>query len=136
MRMVNYWKITIFWKTLSMRYWMYKSLTVLDWNTAFSTFQPVGLYQHIHLVSDLCWTHSFEVNITIENFKTYIFFIILIGVRLTPLRTADTIGLLCRLCQPQMTWWWLWSNWWNKDWQGKLKYTEKTCHSAIKTYNM
>jgi hypothetical protein len=25
---------------------------------------------------------------------------------------------------------WLWSNWWNEDWQGKPKYSEKTCHSA------
>jgi hypothetical protein len=25
---------------------------------------------------------------------------------------------------------WLWSNWWNEDWQGKPKYTEKTCPSA------
>jgi hypothetical protein len=27
-------------------------------------------------------------------------------------------------------WWWLWSNWWNEDWQGKRKYSEKTCPSA------
>jgi hypothetical protein len=26
--------------------------------------------------------------------------------------------------------WWLWSNWWNKDWQGKPKSSEKTCSSA------
>jgi hypothetical protein len=25
---------------------------------------------------------------------------------------------------------WLWSNWWNEDWQGKPKYSEKTCPSA------
>jgi hypothetical protein len=24
----------------------------------------------------------------------------------------------------------LWSNWWNEDWQGKTKYSEKTCASA------
>jgi hypothetical protein len=24
----------------------------------------------------------------------------------------------------------LWRNWWNKDWQGKPKYSEKTCSSA------
>jgi hypothetical protein len=23
-----------------------------------------------------------------------------------------------------------WSNWWNDDWQGKPKYSEKTCPSA------
>jgi hypothetical protein len=27
-------------------------------------------------------------------------------------------------------WWWLWRNWWNEDWQGKPKYSEKTCPSA------
>jgi hypothetical protein len=26
--------------------------------------------------------------------------------------------------------WWLWSSWWNEDWQGKPKYSEKTCPSA------
>jgi hypothetical protein len=31
---------------------------------------------------------------------------------------------------PGDRWWWLWSNWWNEDWQGKLKYSEKTCPSA------
>jgi hypothetical protein len=25
----------------------------------------------------------------------------------------------------------LWSNWWNEDWQGKPKYSEKTCPSTI-----
>jgi hypothetical protein len=27
-------------------------------------------------------------------------------------------------------WLWWWRNWWNKDWQGKPKYSEKTCPSA------
>jgi hypothetical protein len=27
-------------------------------------------------------------------------------------------------------WWWLWSNWWDEDWQGKPKYSKKTCPSA------
>jgi hypothetical protein len=31
---------------------------------------------------------------------------------------------------PVYRWWWLWRNWWNKDWQGKPKYSEKICHSA------
>jgi hypothetical protein len=26
--------------------------------------------------------------------------------------------------------WWLWSNWWNEDWQGKPRYSEKTCPTA------
>jgi hypothetical protein len=31
---------------------------------------------------------------------------------------------------PDDRWWWLWRNWWNEDWQGKPKYSEKTCSSA------
>jgi hypothetical protein len=31
---------------------------------------------------------------------------------------------------PDDKWRWLWSNWWNEDWQGKPKYSEKTCPSA------
>jgi hypothetical protein len=32
-------------------------------------------------------------------------------------------------------WWWLWSNWWNEDWQGKPKYSERTCSSATLSTN-
>jgi hypothetical protein len=28
-------------------------------------------------------------------------------------------------------WLWWWRIWWNEDWQGKPKYSEKTCPSAI-----
>jgi hypothetical protein len=35
------------------------------------------------------------------------------------------------IVQPDDRWGWLWSNWWNGDWQGKPKYSEKTCPSAI-----
>jgi hypothetical protein len=31
---------------------------------------------------------------------------------------------------PDDRWGWLWSNWWNEDWQGKPKYSEKTYPSA------
>jgi hypothetical protein len=31
---------------------------------------------------------------------------------------------------PGDRWWWLWSNWWNEDLQGKPKYSEKICPSA------
>jgi hypothetical protein len=31
---------------------------------------------------------------------------------------------------PDDRWWWLWRNWWNEDWQGKPKYSEKTYLSA------
>jgi hypothetical protein len=32
---------------------------------------------------------------------------------------------------PDDRWWWLWRNWWNEDWPGKQKYSEKTCPSVI-----
>jgi hypothetical protein len=31
---------------------------------------------------------------------------------------------------PDDRWGWLWRNWWNEDWQGKPKYSEKTCPST------
>jgi hypothetical protein len=38
--------------------------------------------------------------------------------------------LLAYCTSPNDRWGWLWSNWWNEDWQGKPKYSEKTCPSA------
>jgi hypothetical protein len=49
-------------------------------------------------------------------------------VRLSPLGTAATNWPI--VPAPDDTWWWLWSNWWNEDWQGTPKYAEKTCPSA------
>jgi hypothetical protein len=31
---------------------------------------------------------------------------------------------------PDDGWWWLWRNWWNEDWEGKRKQSDKTCPSA------
>jgi hypothetical protein len=39
--------------------------------------------------------------------------------------------LLAYCTAPDDRWRWLWRNWWNEDWQGKPKYSEKTCPSAI-----
>jgi hypothetical protein len=36
---------------------------------------------------------------------------------------------------PDDRWGWLWSSWWNEDWQGKPKYSEKTCPSATLSTN-
>jgi hypothetical protein len=50
------------------------------------------------------------------------------GVRLSPLGTAATV---CSIAPaPDDRWWWLWANRWNANWQGKPKYSEKTCPSA------
>jgi hypothetical protein len=39
--------------------------------------------------------------------------------------------LLAYCTAPDDRWGWLWSNSWNEDWQGKPKYSEKTCPRAI-----
>jgi hypothetical protein len=50
---------------------------------------------------------------------------------LGPLRTSATSGLLY---VPR--WLWRWRIWWNEDWQGKPKYSEKTCpNSTLSTTN-
>jgi hypothetical protein len=50
------------------------------------------------------------------------------GVRLSPLGTAATVWRIVQA--PHDRWWWLWSNRWNANWQGKRKYSEETCPSA------
>jgi hypothetical protein len=50
------------------------------------------------------------------------------GVRLSPLGTEAKTDLL--LSAPDDRWWWLWSNWWNEDWQRKPKYSQNTYPSA------
>jgi hypothetical protein len=52
-----------------------------------------------------------------------IFFIISIYLACEAISTAATPGLLWR-------WRWLWRSRWNVDWQGKRKFSEKTCPSA------
>jgi hypothetical protein len=40
------------------------------------------------------------------------------------------VGIWPIVPAPDDRWGWLWRNLWNKDWQGKPKYSEKTCPSA------
>jgi hypothetical protein len=56
----------------------------------------------------------------------YIYFLFSHRVRLIPLGTAATVWPI--VPAPDDRWWWLWSNWWDANWQGKPKYSEKTCH--------
>jgi hypothetical protein len=46
----------------------------------------------------------------------------------SPIGTATTLWPIVPV--PDDRWWWLWSNRWNANWQGKPKYSEKTCPSA------
>jgi hypothetical protein len=56
-----------------------------------------------------------------------LFFFVASGVGLSPLYCGHFWPIVPA---PDDRWGWLWSNWWNEDWQGKSKYTEKTCPSA------
>jgi hypothetical protein len=49
-------------------------------------------------------------------------------VRLSPLGTSATNWPI--VSAPDDRWWWMWSSRWNEIWQGKPKYSEKTCTSA------
>jgi hypothetical protein len=46
-------------------------------------------------------------------------------VRLSPLGTASSVWPI--VPDPDDRWWWMWSSRWNENWQGKPKYSEKTC---------
>jgi hypothetical protein len=54
-------------------------------------------------------------------------FFIASGVELSPLYCGHFWPIVPA---PDDRWGWLWSNWWNEDWQGKPKYLEKTCPSV------
>jgi hypothetical protein len=49
-------------------------------------------------------------------------------VRLSLIATSATIWPT--VSAPDDRWWWVWSIRWNENWQGKPKYSEKTCASA------
>jgi hypothetical protein len=49
------------------------------------------------------------------------------GVRLSPLGPSATNCPVVPAPDDE----WVWSIWWNENWQGKLKYSEETCPSAI-----
>jgi hypothetical protein len=55
------------------------------------------------------------------------FFFITSGVGLSPLYCGHFWHIVPALDD---RWGWLWSNWWNEDWQGKPKCSEKTYPSA------
>jgi hypothetical protein len=57
-------------------------------------------------------------------------------VRLSPLGTLATNWRIVPALDVRW-WWWMWSSQWNENWQGKLKYLEKTCPSAtLSTTNL
>jgi hypothetical protein len=62
-------------------------------------------------------------------FAIVLFFLVFWGgVRLSLLGTSANIWPV--VPAPDDRWWRVWSSRWNEDWQGKPKYSEKTCPSA------
>jgi hypothetical protein len=50
------------------------------------------------------------------------------GASLSPLGTLASIWPIVPARDDR--WWWVWSSRWNENWQGKPKYSEKTCSNA------
>jgi hypothetical protein len=78
-------------------------------------------------------------NIPFQHLSVILIFLLLIhdhpgfflvswgGVRLGPLGTSATNWPIVPAPDDR---WWVWSSRWNKNWQGKPKYSEETCPSA------
>jgi hypothetical protein len=72
----------------------------------------------------VAFTGYFKKYVFNNKFNMY-FFYFCHGVRLSPLGTSATVWPV--VPAPDYRWRWLWSNRWNANWQGKPKYSEKTC---------
>jgi hypothetical protein len=70
---------------------------------------------------------EFLVNFIIASHLNYLCFFIASEVGLSPLYCGHFWPIVPA---PDDRWGWLWSKWWNEDWQRKPRYSEKTCHSA------
>jgi hypothetical protein len=78
-------------------------------------------------IETICERVIWEERYTREEYLlTYLFFYYYYLV-CEAIGTAATPGLLC---QPWVIGKWLWTRRWNVDWQGKPKFSEKTCPSA------
>jgi hypothetical protein len=76
-------------------------------------------------IRDLHWIISWTNSIHLPSCEPIFF--IASGVGLSPLYCGHFWPIVPA---PDDMWGWLWSNRWNEDWQGKPKYSEKTCPSA------
>jgi hypothetical protein len=83
---------------------------------------------HILQTSRFLGPHSHGHKERLHENKTMLifFFISWGGVRLNPLGTSATNWPIVPARDDR----WIWSVWWNENWQGKVKYSEKTCPSA------
>jgi hypothetical protein len=85
-------------------------------------FSEVELYKG----KPVFWNPTLPYNEHIRFF--FLFFLGVGGVRLSPLATMVTNWPIVPV--PDDRWWWVWSSQWNDNWQGKPKYSVKTCPNA------
>jgi hypothetical protein len=95
---------------------------------AHSSMLKRGAVHSSETPEDVHWTTQHYIQKTaLSLFKDYCFLFIASGVAQSPLYCGHFWPIVSA---PDDRWGWLWSNWWNEDWQGKPKYSEKTCPSA------
>jgi hypothetical protein len=90
-------------------------------------FMPI--FGKVHKIDVQCQIMMSCPSLIIFNLKGILFFLVSLGgVRLSTLGTSATIWPI--VPTPDDRWWWVWSSRWNENWQGKPKYSEKTCPSS------
>jgi hypothetical protein len=77
-------------------------------------------YYHVYFLL------SFVMEMQYVFCDVYFFLVSWVGLRLSPLGTSATNWPTV----PGLDNKWMWSSRWNENWQGKPKYSEKTCPSA------
>jgi hypothetical protein len=107
-------------------------MTILDMYLVIQILRSdYKIYAYVSPVSCLlermcCRTANSFVLVNFQSSNLLIFFIAS-GLGLSPLHCGHFWPIVPA---PDDKWGWLWSNWWNEDWQGKPKYSEKICPSA------
>jgi hypothetical protein len=107
---------------------------LVEWRLGCRAEMPGEIPKNIHYVRykfcfGLLWIQSKSDSSTTKVclYKRHFFFLvgwIWFHLVLRPLLPA-----------PDDRWGWMWRNWWNEDWQGKPKYSEKTYPSATLSHH-
>jgi hypothetical protein len=92
-----------------------------------SSSGKLELYLHSPMCLHGVMLDSLSTGIALFYFYFSFFFSSEGGVRLSPLGTSATNWPIVPAPDDR---WWVWSNWWTENWQGKPKYSEKTYPSA------
>jgi hypothetical protein len=89
---------------------------------------PCATPSHIIVVALLTFRHTSTVKELPSMFTSLLFKIRIVGCGVQTVSSRHVGHKLAYSICPM--WLWGWSIWWYEDWQGKLKYSVKTCPSA------